>query len=160
MESLYSNLDPTLAPEGCSSLSIVKLLPPEAYEEFSERGTREYRERKRAFAQELIEKADNLIPGIKQHILIQDAATPKTFERYTLNPRGAIYGLDQSKDAPERPYFKTPIKGLYLTGASTFPGGGIEAVTISGIIAANDISGWPRKRLQEAPRSERSFKTS
>ena len=142
---INSNLDPNLAPEGCSSLSIVKLLPPEAYEEFGERGTREYRERKRAFAQELIEKADNLLPGIKQHILIQDAATPKTFERYTLNPRGAIYGLDQSKDAPERPYFKTPIKGLYLTGASTFPGGGIEAVTISGIIAANDISGWPKR---------------
>jgi len=71
-----------------------------------------------------------------------DAATPRTFERYTLNPRGAIYGLDQS----ERPYFKTPIKGLYLVGASTFPGGGIEAVVISGIIAANDISGWPSVR--------------
>ena len=53
--------------------------------------------------------------------------------------------MDQSKDAPERPYFKTPIKGLYLAGASTFPGGGIEAVTISGIIAANDISGWPKR---------------
>ncbi len=142
---INSNLDPTLAPEGCSSVSIVKILPSEAYDEFGERGTQSYREKKRVFAQELIKKADKILPGLKQHILVQDAATPKTFERYTLNPRGAIYGLDQSKDAPERPYFKTPIKGLYLTGASTFPGGGIEAVTISGIIAANDISGWPRK---------------
>jgi len=30
----------------------------------------------------------------------------------------------------------------HLVGASTFPGGGIEAVTISGIICAYDIYGW------------------
>ena len=71
-----------------------------------------------------------------------DAATPKTFERYTLNPKGAIYAFDQSMNAPKRPYFKTPVKGLYLVGASTFPGAGIEAVTISGVIAANDVCRW------------------
>ena len=52
-----------------------------------------------------------------------------------------IYAFDQSIGT-KRPYFKTPIKGLYLVGASTFPGGGIEAVVISGIICANDICNW------------------
>jgi all-trans-retinol 13,14-reductase len=42
----------------------------------------------------------------------------------------------------KRPYFKTPIKGLYLASASTFPGGGIEGVIISGMICANDICNW------------------
>jgi len=56
-------------------------------------------------------------------------------------PEGAIYSFDQSIHT-KRPYFKTPIKGLYLASASTFPGGGIEAVVISGIICANDIHGW------------------
>jgi len=50
--------------------------------------------------------------------------------------------------APPRPYFKTPVKGLYLAGASTFPGGGIEATVISGIITANDSTG------REAPGSK------
>jgi len=31
---------------------------------------------------------------------------------------------------------------LYLASASTFPGGGIEAVVIAGMICANDICNW------------------
>jgi len=149
---ISSNLDPSLAPEGHACVNVITIMPPEAYDAFGERGTPEYRIRKRSFADELIGKADKLIPGLREHIVVRDAATPKTFERYTLNPRGAIYGLDQSAGAPERPYFKTPIKGLYLVGASTFPGGGVEAVVISGIIAANDVSGWPpAERSTEGP---------
>ncbi|RLI09489.1 hypothetical protein DRO32_00455 [Candidatus Bathyarchaeota archaeon] len=145
--TISSNLDPSLAPEGHACVNVITILPPEAYDAFGERGTPEYRAKKRAFAEELVEKASRLIPGLGEHIVVMDAATPRTFERYTLNPHGAIYGLDRSAGAPERPYFKTPIKGLYLVGASTFPGGGIEAVVISGVIAANDISGWPSIRL-------------
>ncbi|MCL0086362.1 hypothetical protein M1N52_03790, partial [Thermodesulfovibrionales bacterium] len=70
-----------------------------------------------------------------------EAATPKTMERYTLIPEGALYSFDQSVGV-KRPHFKTPIKGLYIASASTFPGGGIEGSTISGIICANDICNW------------------
>ena len=58
-------------------------------------------------------------------------------------PEGAIYAFDQSTET-RRPYFKTPIRGLYLASASTFPGGGVEAVVIAGTICANDICGWAR----------------
>jgi all-trans-retinol 13,14-reductase len=68
-------------------------------------------------------------------------------------PRGAIYVFDQSIGV-KRPCFKTPIKGLYLAGASTFPGGGIEAVVISGIICAHDISGWKIDRQESVAREE------
>jgi len=144
-----SNLDPELAPKGHSSVSIITLLPPEAYKEFGRYGTPDYKARKAEYTNKLIKKAERLIPGLKDNIVIKDAATPYTIERYTLNPNGAIYGLDQSARAPKRPYYKTPIKGLYLTGASTFPGGGIEAVTISGIITANDISSWPTRQKEK-----------
>jgi len=82
---------------------------------------------------------------LSERIVVRDAATPKTFERYTSMPEGAIYAFDQSIET-RRPFFKTPIKGLYLVGASTFPGGGVEAVVISGIICANDIRGWRLER--------------
>jgi len=36
------------------------------------------------------------------------------------------------------------VKGLYLVGASTFPG--VEAVVISGIICANDINKWKMRK--------------
>ena len=135
---INSNADPSLAPEGKASITI---LTEANYYDFPERGTREYIKLKRMLAEKLIEKAEKIIQGLIKHIVVMDIATPKTYERYTSMPEGAIYSFDQSIHT-KRPYFKTPIKGLYLASASTFPGGGIEAVTISGIICANDICGW------------------
>lgn len=108
------------------------------YYDFPEKGTEEYSQKKKEFAEMLINKAEKVIPDLRKHIIIQDAATPKTFERYTSMPKGVLYAFDQSIGV-KRPYFKTPIKGLYLASASTFPGGGIEAVVMSGIICVNDI---------------------
>lgn len=136
--AINSNADLGLAPKGKASVTI---LMGANYYDFPERGTKEYLEKKREFAEFLIKKAEKIIPNLSKHIVVQDAATPKTFERYTSMPEGAIYAFDQSIDT-KRPYFKTPIKGLYLASASTFPGGGIEAVVISGIICANDICNW------------------
>lgn len=133
-----SNADPTLAPKGKAS---IMLLTYANYHDFPERGTEEYIEKKEEVAEKLIKKAEKVIPNLSKHILVQDIATPKTFERYTSMPEGALYAFDQSIEV-KRPCFKTPIKGLYLAGASTFPGGGIEAVVISGIICANDICNW------------------
>ena len=141
---INSNADPSLAPKGKASVTI---LTSANYYDFPKRGTEEYLQKKKELAQALIKKAEKVIPDLSRHIIVQDAATPKTFERYTLMPEGAIYSFDQTIYT-KRPYFKTPIKGLYLAGASTFPGAGIEAVTISGVIAARDIMGWksPKKR--------------
>ncbi len=143
---INSNADPSLAPRGKASVTIMTLAN---YHDFPRRGTREYLEKKRAYAEALIKKAEKVIPGLSQRIVVRDAATPKTFERYTSMPEGAIYAFDQSIDV-KRPYFKTPIKGLYLAGASTFPGAGIEAVVISGMICANDICGWKAERSHRA----------
>ena len=138
---INSNADPTLAPRGKASIMV---LTGANYRDFPARGTEEYLRLKEKLAEKLIEKAEKLIPNLSKHIVVMDAATPKTYERYTSMPEGAIYSFDQSIHT-KRPYFKTPIRGLYLASASTFPGGGIEAVTISGIICANDICGWRAK---------------
>ncbi|MEM4676007.1 MAG: NAD(P)/FAD-dependent oxidoreductase [Nitrososphaerota archaeon] len=140
---INSNADPALTPRGMASLTIITLAN---YHDFPPRGTEEYLRRKREAAETLIRRAEKIIPGLSKHIIVFDAATPKTFERYTSMPEGAIYAFDQSIET-KRPYFKTPIKGLYLVGASTFPGGGVEAAAISGIICANDISGWRIKAV-------------
>jgi len=135
---INSNADPGMAPAGKSSVTILTLADSR---EFPERGTREYQEKKHRLAWELVRKAEKAVPGLGGHVVVMDAATPRTFERYTSMPEGAIYAFDQSVGT-KRPYFKTPIKGLYLASASTFPGGGIEAVVISGVICAHDIAGW------------------
>ncbi len=135
---INSNADLSLAPKDKASITI---LGAANYHIFPERGTEEYLQKKKEFSEMLIQKAEKVIPDLSKHIIVQDAATPRTFERYTSMPEGALYSFDQSMGV-KRPYFKTPIKGLYLASASTFPGGGIEAVTISGMICANDICNW------------------
>ena len=124
-----------------SSWKLKKLMMNVNYYDFPERGTEEYSKKKMEMTEMLIQKAEKAVPGLSNHIIVQDAATPKTFERYTSMPEGALYSFDQSIGV-KRPYFKTPIKGLYLASASTFPGGGIEAVVMSGMICANDICNW------------------
>ncbi len=140
---INSNADRNLAPKGKAS---VTLLTSANYYEFKEKEKQEYSKMKEDFAKKLIEKAEKVIPNLSKKIIVQDAATPKTFKSYTSMPEGAIYSFDQSIEV-KRPFFKTPIKGLYLASASTFPGGGIEAVVISGMICANDICNW-RFRFQ------------
>jgi all-trans-retinol 13,14-reductase len=140
---ISSNADPSLAPKGKASMTILTV---GNYHDFPERGTKEYLQKKQEFGEALIGKVEKVIPGLSKYIIVQDAATPKTLERYTLMPEGALYAFDQSIGI-KRPCFKTPIKGLYLASASTFPGGGIEAVVISGMICANDICDWKIKTL-------------
>jgi len=135
---INSNADPNLAPEGKASITIST---GANYYDFPERGTEEYSKKKGEMAEMLIQKAEKVISDLSKYIIVRDAAIPKTFERYTCMAEGDLYAFDQSIGV-KRPYFKTPIKGLYLASASTFPGGGIEAVVISGMICANDICNW------------------
>lgn len=137
---INSNADSSLAPRGKSSVTLITFAN---YRDFPERETNEYLEKKRRYTELLIKKAEKIIPDLGKHIVLVDAATPRTFERYTSTPEGAIYVFDQSIET-RRPYFKTPIEGLYLVGASTFPGGGVEAAVISGAICAYDIKGWKK----------------
>jgi len=67
-------------------------------------------------------------------IVMKDASTPLTNVRYTLNTRGAIYGYDQTMDNSgfNRLGNRTPIEGLYLSSAWSYPGGGYETVLLSG----------------------------
>jgi prolycopene isomerase len=101
-----------------------------------------WREEKERFAEKLIAKAEKLIPGLSQHIAVQDAATPSTYERYTLNSLGAAMGWAFTPEMfLKRLEQKTPIPNLYLAGHWTVPGGGVPAVALSGLRAARMILG-------------------
>jgi all-trans-retinol 13,14-reductase len=135
-----SNADPDYAPEGKSSVS---LLENARYCDFSG-DTETYIEKKNRAADRLIEKACRIIPEMRDTIIEKVISTPRTYERYAGMPEGAAFCFEHAHDN-RWPFFKSSVHGLYLAGASTFPGAGIEAVTISGMIAANDIMGWKYK---------------
>lgn len=82
------------------------------------------------------------IPGLREQIKFVECSTPRDYEQLLRLPQGAIYALQQDITAQAifRPAARSKnIKGLYLTGASTHPGGGVPSTIASGMIAANLI---------------------
>ncbi|WP_287153005.1 NAD(P)/FAD-dependent oxidoreductase [Candidatus Solincola tengchongensis] len=126
--------DPSMAPEGHHVLNIVQSGPYGVREIDWDRDKRAYGER------QLERLSKRAIPGLADHVTVMDVLTPRDYERRLLLPEGAILGLDM--DLPSSAVFRPAarsksIRGLYLCGASTHPGGGLPSVTASGIIAAD-----------------------
>ena len=133
-----SLVDDSLAPAGHSSITLISLMPQEEAASW-DRTAKGYAQRKRAYADQLIAQAEEVIPGLSAHITYRQEASPRTFERYAWTTGGSIYGPSWNS---LRPPLKSPVPGLYLAGSGVFPGPGIEAVVISGVMAADAI--WPR----------------
>ena len=133
--SIPTLTDPTLAPE---KSHCVILFAPAFYclKEGSWQGERA------RLTEELIKKAEKIIPGLSKSIVVKDSATPLTLERYTLNSGGSTLGWAPSPPMVfNRPPSRTPIKNLYLSGHWTLPGGGISGVISSGWTVARMIGG-------------------
>ncbi|MCG8699304.1 MAG: hypothetical protein MI922_14710, partial [Bacteroidales bacterium] len=136
----YSILDKNMAAEG-HAVVCISILDNYANWESYEYKSKAYKDRKKEVADILIDRVENKFPGFKENLDIVEIATPKTMERYTNSPRGAIYGWQpNTKQAlNKRLKQETPIKNLYLAGAWTFPNGGYSACMRSGIFAAMKI---------------------
>ena len=67
--------------------------------------------------------------------------SPRTMEHFTLNPKGAVYGWNNTpkQSMQKRLPQQTPVDNLYLAGAWTKPGHGISQVLRSGLQVADKI---------------------
>jgi len=139
----YTDTDPGCAPEGKSVLVMLSLAPW-GYEnvwgtggdlaEYSENP--EYRRIKEAAADILIDRAEALIPGLRDSIEVKEIGTPLTNLRYGLSPGGSIYGREQTvENILNRRSPKSPIPNLLFAGA-WIGGGGMSAALGSGRTAA------------------------
>ncbi|HYL79788.1 MAG TPA: NAD(P)/FAD-dependent oxidoreductase [Candidatus Acidoferrum sp.] len=133
--AIPSKVDPSLAPPGHASLTLVKLIP-QAEAVTWDRKAPDYASRRRRAGEELIGTAEKVMPGLREHIVWRQDGTPATCARYAGATGGAIYGPAAGQ---WRPPNKSPIERLYLAGAGVFPGPGIEAAVISGTLAADAV---------------------
>ena len=133
--AIPSIVDPERAHEGCASVELLSFIPADEVGEWN-RDDDGYRQKKHAYGNKMIAEAEKLFPGLTSHIVFREDATPATFERYVGVNAGAIYGPALTAN---RPPMKIPVPGLMLAGSGVFPGAGIEAVTISGVLAADEI---------------------
>jgi len=132
-----THTDPSLAPNGHH---LLNLIPEGGY---YLRDTN-WDEEKPYFIERTIDNLSRTaIPGLKEHVVFSDCATPLDFERHLMLPQGAIYCLQQdlAAQAVFRPSARSKsISGLYLVGSSTHPGGGVPTTIASGWIASKLIA--------------------
>ncbi len=153
--NLFSNIDPSLAPPGKSTLGIFSLIGGEGWHDLPKQ---EYRKRKAKLASVLIEKAEKVIPGISRHIEVCETGSPRTMTKFTANTLGSIYGFEQNirqsglfRRFPQR----YPVKGLYQVGAWTFPGGGFIGALISARVLVDRYFRAARGRISERSKAAR-----
>ncbi len=133
-----SLLDPSLAPAGQHVLSIYVQYAPYHLKN----GT--WGEKREALGQAVIDTLAEYVPNLKQSILHTKVLTPLDLEQvYGLpegNPNHGEMTLDQffyMRPVAGWAQYRTPIKGLYLCGAGTHPGGGVTG--LPGKNAAREI---------------------
>jgi len=138
----YTVSDPGNAPPGKNVIVIVSQLGYDCGDEWKAKlPYEEYKAFKEDLARQYIERAEVYLPGLSEHIEVMEVATPRTIQAFTFNPRGSIFGWNNTVEQSMmgRLPQQTPIANLLLAGAWTFPGGGQSAVLISGATAARTI---------------------
>lgn len=139
--TIYSNLDDSVTKKGKTTMSIVMA---SGYDFWKNLPEDQYKNKKLEVANQLIKRAEQIIPNLSAYIEEMEVATPITMERYTGNYKGAIYGWSniESQSGIKRLGFKNPyIKNIYLASAWTQSGGGVCGTMRAGERAAEEILG-------------------
>ncbi|WP_110241056.1 phytoene desaturase family protein [Nocardioides gilvus] len=140
-------------PHGQSVLTLVAVAPsdrntwalraggPSAGERYSHHAG--YLDAKERLTESVIDTACLVIPDLRAHIVHREAATPVTQERFTLATDGSAYGLELASRqiGRFRPDVKSPIPGLFLTGAGTRHLHGVVGTLYGGAGTAGAILG-------------------
>lgn len=146
----FSGIDDTLAPEGKHTVSVWGQWHPYALsngEEWDEIGTRE--------ADKLVAAVDRAAPGFAALVEDVHVQTPLDLERELGLRQGQVMHLEMTLDQmflwrpmPELARHRVPgVRGLYLCGASTHPGGGVFGAsgrTVAGVVLADRSRRWGR----------------
>lgn len=139
--------DPSLAPEGCGTLTLF--MP--AFIDYSnewktdkddngnyKRGEA-YKQLKNEIADIIIQRVEDMVaPGLRSHILFYDVATPVTHWRYTGNRGGTMMGAKPGKKNMQNKiaHYQTPVNNLLLGGHWAELGGGVPIAVKAGANAA------------------------
>ncbi len=136
----YSQIDAGLAPEG---KSVGVITTTDYITHWQDLNEADYQAKKAEVAKILLQRVEQLIPGISEAVEQIEVATPKTIRRYTLNPEGTAYGYAQTpaQAGQYRLPNKSPVKNLYFASAWVNPGGGFTGAMLSGWFCAGEILG-------------------
>jgi C-3',4' desaturase CrtD len=101
----------------------------------------DYEQIKQQYTDEAIARLNSYFNLAPENIIYTEAATPRTFAKYTARDKGIVGGLGQriKTFGPFGFANRTPIKHLWLVGDSTHPGEGTAGVSYSALTVARQI---------------------
>ncbi len=143
-----THVDPTLAPPGRAVLTAFVQYAPYHLRDGDWGVERE------ALADRVTRAIDEVAPGFKASVLARDILSPVDLEaRFGLTEGNIFHGdlnlgqLFLGRPVPGWARYRTPIRGLYLCGAGTHPGGGVTGAP--GYNAARQIlKDWKTRQLR------------
>jgi len=152
MWALPSLTDPSLAPPGGHTLWIAAFVP------WRLRDGRSWDNAREEMADRLLAALAAHAPGLPSLVRGRVVLSPLDWARRTGNLVGSADHVDMTLDqmlgnrpSPRLAHYRTPIRGLYLTGAGTHPGGGISGVparnTAHVVLRDLGCSGWTARRI-------------
>jgi C-3',4' desaturase CrtD len=101
----------------------------------------DYEQRKKELGERLIRYAQRVYPRLGERAKVYQVGTPRSYERFTWRPRGAVGGVRQNLRNTNQ--FAVPhdigVPGLWLVGDTTWPGLGTVACTLGSRIVAEEV---------------------
>jgi len=124
------------APEGKATIIASTFVDPQPWW-----CAENYSELKQEYTQEAIAHLAQYFDLKPENIICVEAATPRTFARYTRRDWGIVGGIGQriSTFGPFGFANRTPIQHLWLVGDSTHPGEGTAGVSYSALTVVKQI---------------------
>ncbi|MDX1931600.1 MAG: NAD(P)/FAD-dependent oxidoreductase [Capsulimonadales bacterium] len=145
----FSPIDDTLAPAGQHVLSLWSQYFP-----YRRRDGRSWDDGADEMADSILETLYEYAPNLRGRIGERYIQTPLELERRIGLLQGNVMHVEMSLDQmfcfrplPELSQYGTPIPGLFLTGASTHPGGGVfgaSGLNTAGVVARSLRTGLRR----------------
>ena len=137
--------DPSLAPEGKSSLVLQTFSRAEWAKYWRTRGeldhrSLDYRAIKRTVADQIVSVFEGIFPDVRKYIEYCDVGTPLSAYHFTRNHLGGSCGFELNWKAypflQPLAHTETPVKNLHMAGHFTVWPGSVPTAALSGKIAA------------------------
>jgi phytoene dehydrogenase-like protein len=121
-------------------------------------GDADYAVRKRQAAERLLGHARRVYPRLGQSARVMEMATPRSYQRFTLRPRGAVGGarLTQANSNQHAIPYDIGPRGLWLVGDTTWPGLG----TVACVLASRHVAEGAASALHGGQADRRQVETS
>jgi phytoene desaturase len=121
--------DPTQAPAGDENWFLLINVPPRDELQVAEAG------------EWMLAQLAKTGPDLRRRVKFLEVVGPADFARKVRAPGGAIYGTSSNgrSAAFRRPAIRSAVRGMYLVGGSTHPGGGLPLVAMSARITSDVV---------------------